>query len=154
MKRLVPILAVLIAAPGCERAPPEPVVTVEDAVLTLPVLPGRPGAAYFTLRTNHDPTRLTAVSSPRIGRIELHESADAGGVTRMRPVANPAFAPGAPLLFAPGGRHAMLFDMDPSIRPGGTVPLTFRFDRAPPVTVDAAVRPAAGAAPAGDRDGG
>ena len=45
MKRLVPIMAGLLAFAGCDRAPPEPLVTVEDAVVTLPVLPGRPGAA-------------------------------------------------------------------------------------------------------------
>lgn len=142
MRAAPPILAAMLALAGCDRAPPEPRVTVEHAAVTLPVLPGRPGAAYFTLRTNGDPTRLTGVSSPRVGRIELHETiAGAGGVAAMRPLEHAAFAPDEPLVFAPGGRHAMLFDVDAALRPGDTVRLTFAFDSAPPVTVEARVRP-------------
>ncbi len=140
MKRFVPILALLLAGPGCDRAPPEPLVTVEDAVVTLPVLPGRPGAAYFTLRTNNDPTRLTGISSPRIGRIELHETVSSDGIASMRPLTDTIFSPDAPLAFAPGGRHAMLFEIDPSVRPGDRAALTFTFEPAPPVTVEAEVR--------------
>jgi periplasmic copper chaperone A len=139
MKRLVPWLVVLLASAGCDKAPPEPLVTVEDAVVMLPVLPGRPGAAYFTLRTNRDPTRLTGLSSPRIGRVALHETMSAGGVASMRPLDQATFSPQAPLAFAPGGRHAMLFDIDPQIRAGAKIPLTFRFEAAPPVTVEAEV---------------
>jgi len=138
---LLPILAAMPALAGCDRAPPEPQVTVEHAVATLPALPGRPGAAYFTLRTNAGPTRLTGVGSPRIGRIELHETASAGGVATMRPLEHAVFAPDEPLVFAPGGRHAMLFDIDAALRPGDTVRLTFVFDSAPSVTAEAEVRP-------------
>ena len=142
MRSAVAILAALLALPGCERAPTDPRVTVANAVVVLPVLPGRPGAAYFELSTNNDPTRLTGVASPRIGRIELHETIDENGIARMRPLTDTTFAPGQPLAFAAGGRHAMLFDVDPSVRPGATIPLTFSFDPAPPVTVEAPVRAA------------
>jgi periplasmic copper chaperone A len=140
MKRLVPILAAAAALAGCDQAPQEPQVTVEDAVVTLPVIPGRPGAAYFTLRTNNDPTRLTGISSPMTGRIELHETVNENGVSRMVPLQNSTFDPDRPLTFESGGRHAMLFDIDPSVRAGERIPLTFTFDPAPPVTVEAEVR--------------
>lgn len=142
MFRAVPILAAALALAGCERTPPEPRVIVEDAVVTLPVLPGRPGAAYFTLRTNNDPTRLTGVSSRRIGRIELHDTAMESGVATMRPSRETTFSPDTPLRFAPGGRHAMLFDIDPALRPGDRVALTFTFDPAPPATAEAEIRAA------------
>ena len=142
MKRLVPMLAALAALSACERTPQEPRVEVEHAAVTLPVIRGRPGAAYFTLRTNNDPTRLTGVTSPRVGRIELHETVSENGVARMRPIESATFDPGSPLVFEPGGRHAMLFDVDPALRPGDTIPLTFSFDPAPPVTVEAQVRAA------------
>jgi len=60
----------------------------------------------------------------------------------MVPLHSPSFSPDAPLAFAPGGRHAMLFDIDPTLRGGDTVPLVFTFDPAPPVTVEAEVRSA------------
>ena len=135
-------LLFLLLAAGCERPPVEPRVTVEHAVLTLPAVPGRPGAAYFTLRTNHDPTRLLGVTSPRIGRIELHESVEEGGISRMVPLRDASFSPGSPLAFEPGGRHAMLFDIDPSLRAGDRVALTFSFEPAPAVTVESEIRAA------------
>ena len=145
MRSAVPILAALLFVGACDTAPAEPRVTVEGAVVMLPIIPGRPGAAYFVLRTNNDPTRLTGVASPRIGRIELHETVSDGSVARMRPLESTTFAPDEPLAFAAGRRHAMLFDIDPAARAGGTIPLIFSFDPAPPVTVEAEVRTAGAA---------
>ena len=132
------LFAGALALPACNRSPGEPQATVRDAVVTLPAVPGRPGAAYFTIETNNDPTRLTGVSSARAGRIELHETRG-GSMAPIEPGAL-TFAPDAPLVFAPGGRHAMLFDLNPSLRPGDRIALTFRFEPVPPVTVEAEVR--------------
>jgi copper(I)-binding protein len=140
MKRIVPILATLLGVTACDRAPQPPQVTVENAVVTLPAISGRPGAAYFTLRTNRDATRLVRVSSPQVGRIELHETARDGPVSRMGPLREATFSPNMPMTFAPGGRHAMLFEIDPSLRAGGRARLTFNFEPAPAVTVEAEVR--------------
>jgi hypothetical protein len=140
MRATVPILFVLLLAPACNREPEPPRASVENVVVTLPAIPGRPGAAYFMLRTNHDPTRLTGIESPRVGRIELHQTTESGGVARMAPLADATFSPGEPLHFAPGGRHAMLFDVDPVLRVGDRLTLVFRLDPAPPVTVEAEVR--------------
>jgi copper(I)-binding protein len=135
---LVPLVVICLA--GCDRPPAAPRVTVDDAVVTLPAAPGRPGAAYFVLRTNIDPSRLVGIASPRVGRIELHETIDAGGMSRMAPLREATFSPDAPLVFAPGRRHAMLFDIDAAARAGTTIALTIRVDPAPPVTVEAQVR--------------
>lgn len=139
MKRLVPIMAACILLAGCRAAPEEPRAEIEDAIITLPAVPGRPGAAYFTIRSNR-PARLTAIGSPQIGRIELHESMAAGGMSRMTPLANPDLSPEAPLIFRPGGRHGMLYDIAPSVRPGARIRLTFSFDALPPASVEAEVR--------------
>lgn len=139
MKRLVPALAALLELSACGGAPGEPAARIENPFVTLPAVPGRPGAAYFTIRSN-GPARLTAVGSPQIGRIELHESMEAGGMSRMAPLHNPALGPDAPLVFAPGGRHAMLYDIAPSVRAGQHLTLTFTFDSLPPVTIEAEVR--------------
>lgn len=139
MKRPVPILAALLALSACGGRRDEPEATIENAVVTLPAVPGRPGAAYFTLRSNR-PDRLKGVSSPQIGRIELHESMDAGGMSRMARLEDPAILPGAPLIFEPGARHAMLYDIAPSVRTGQRMMLTFTFASAAPVIVEAEVR--------------
>ena len=138
MRLILASLLLCLALPACERAPAEPRVAVEEARITLPVLPGRPGAAYFTLRTNNDPTRLVSVTSPSIERIELHDSVTTGGISRMQKSDSLTF--GETLEFSPGGKHAMLFGPDPALKPGGKIPLTFTFEPAPPVTVEAEVR--------------
>jgi copper(I)-binding protein len=43
------------------------------------------------------------------------------------------------LTFKPGGKHAMLFGLDPALKPGAKVSLTFTFEPAPPVKVEAIV---------------
>ena len=112
-------------------------VSVEDARVQLPAVEGRPGAAYFELRTGR-PVRITSVTSPQIRRIELHETRETNGVSRMVKSDNVTFE--HELSFAPGGRHAMLFGVDPALRPGARVPLVFAFDQAAPVMVEAEVQ--------------
>ena len=140
MNRLVPILAVLLAAAGCGQ--PSGPVEVENAVVTLPAVPGQAGAAYFTLRANREPLRLESIASPSAQRIELHRTSNEGGVMRMTPLepGESEIASSRPLAFEPGGNHAMLFGLDPALRPGGRISLTFRFNAVAPVTVDAEVR--------------
>ena len=134
-RRLAMALAFALAATGCgrgEKGPPR--VTAEHVVLTLPAAAGRPGAAYFRLETNRENIRLLRVSSPAAGRIELHEPG-------MRPAASFAFSHREPLHFEPGGRHAMLYGLDPALRPGARIALTFTFEGgAPPLTAEAEVR--------------
>ena len=121
-------LALLAGCGGTEDEAP----SVAGAVITLPAAAGRPGAAYFRLQSNVE-ARLTGIESARAGRIEMHQPG-------MRRVETIQLAPGEPLVFAPGGRHAMLFGLDPALRPGDRIPLTLRFDGAPPVSAEAEVR--------------
>jgi len=129
---LLPIFLGLVScsAGGDDAGPPR--VAVEDAVVTLPAVEGRPGAAYFTLESAA-PAALLAVASPRATRIELHEAG-------MRPATRFALRAGETLRFEPGGRHAMLFGLDSALRPGQRLTLTFTFDGAPPATAEAEVR--------------
>jgi copper(I)-binding protein len=133
-------LSLLLGA--CENRRREP--KVEDVWVRLPAVKGGEGAAYFRLEGNIEGTRLTSVTSPLIRRIELHETVVKNGVTKMEKRKEIDFPYRGALEFKPGGRHAMLFEINKSVKPGGTVPLTFSFNTAPPVTVDAEVRDASG----------
>ena len=117
-----PILA------SCDGGPAAPAVTIKDARITLPAVQGRPGAGYFTAEAAAPPTR-----------IEMHESMGSGTMMAMQAIPSAAFEAGTPLVFEPGGKHLMLFDIDPAVKIGDTIPLTFRFAKAPPVTVEAEV---------------
>lgn len=137
--RVLTATALLAALAGCNRAPEEPRVTVQHVAVSLPAIPGRPGAAYFRLKTNTNPTNLLGVTSPLVQRIELHESRSSGGVSSMKPLEETVFPGHGVLEFEPGEKHAMLFGIDKSVKVGGRIPLTFTFDPAPAVTVEAEV---------------
>ncbi len=124
---------------ACNREPPAPQVKVEHVAVTLPAVPGRPGAAYFTLRTNTNPTNLIGVTSPLVQRIELHQSTDEG-MSKITSTEDLTFSGNGRLEFEPGGKHAMLFGISKSLKPGDKIPLTFSFDPVPAITVDAEVR--------------
>jgi periplasmic copper chaperone A len=142
--RLAPALAALLFAASCDRPPPDGTVRVAQAWVRLPPAPKRPGAAYFRLEAGSEGTRLLGVSTPAARWVELHEMRSEKGVARMRKKKEFEFPAQGRLVFEPGGNHAMLFGLNPRLKPGDVIPLTFSFNVAPPVTVEAEVR-AAGA---------
>lgn len=145
----LPLLALLcLPLVGCGGGDRSTGVSVEDAWVRLPASSGQPGSAYFALSSDDEGTKLVGVTSPLVRWLELHESRTKRGVARMERIREVEFPSRGKLVFAPGGRHAMLFGIDKSVRPGGTVPLTFAFNTAPPVTVEAEVRGLAGEADA------
>ena len=142
MRALISLAAAMLALASCSADPPEPAVTVSDSWVQLPVVAGRPGAAYFKLSSNNDPTKLVSVTSSRIERIELHGTVEQGGIARMKPLTPEelVFPSDLEMSFAPGGRHAMLHGIDPAVRPGDRITLTFDLEPMGPVSADAEVR--------------
>ncbi len=134
-------LALLLA--GCGERRPDG-IAISKAWVRLPAVKGEAGAAYFTIEGGAEGTKLTGVSSPMASRIELHESMEHGGMSAMRALRTVEFDYRRRIDFAPGGKHAMLFGISKAVKPGASIPLTFAFDTAPPVTVDVEVRDAAG----------
>ncbi len=133
----MPALTLLGAVAGCHHGA-GPLPTVDHAWVRLAAVPGRPSAAYFTLRGGTDPARLVAVASPSAGDIELHDSmTGANGMMTMTRLDGVDVAPGGKIEFVPGGRHAMVYGLAPGIAAGGTVKLSFRFAKGQPAVLDA-----------------
>lgn len=135
------ILAGAVLA-GCQQAE----LGADDAWVRLPAVAGRPGAAYFTVKGGAQATSLVAVSSPLAIRAEIHEMKHEGEMMTMAPVKDVAIAAGGTVEFNPGGKHVMLFDLSPSVRAGGTLPLRLSFADGKTIEVNAAVRAAGDAA--------
>ncbi len=109
-----------------------------DAWVRLPAVPGRPAAAYVTITGGAADDRLVQIATPSAARAELHESmAMPGGAMSMQPLTEVPVAAGTRVDFAPGGRHVMLFGLDPSLKPGGTVRIELGFAQAGTRAVDA-----------------
>jgi periplasmic copper chaperone A len=137
--------AMLLA--GCDRPPPDGTVRVRHAWVRLPAAKSRPGGAYFRLEAGSEGTRLLGVSSPAVRWVELHETETKGGEARMKRRREIEFPSRGELVFEPGGRHAMLFGINPRVKAGDRIPLTFSFNVATPVTVEAEVRAAGDESP-------
>jgi hypothetical protein len=142
-------LAAAALVAGCDRPPPDGTVVVSDAWVRLPAAKSRPGAAYFRLEAGSEGTRLVGVSSPAVRWIELHETEMSGMSAGMKRRKEVEFPSRGKLVFEPGARHAMLFGISSKVKAGDRVPITFSFNVAPPVTVDADVRGPADEGPHG-----
>ena len=115
MFRLLPLtLAALLT--GC-LAPDE--ISVDEAWVRLAAVKGNPAAAYFTVHGGPVDATIIAVSSDVSIRSEMHESMTAASMASMRPLASVRVPALTDVPFAPGGRHVMLYGMNPGIVRGG-----------------------------------
>ena len=122
------------AAADAPDAPPG--ITLSDARIQLPLVSGRPAAAYFTVsQANGAPRKVVGVAVELAGRAEMHETR--GGT--MAPVSAVEVGPGKTIKFAPGGYHVMLFDLDPKLRFSKDAELTLTFDGGDKASARAAV---------------
>ncbi|GAA0320872.1 copper chaperone PCu(A)C [Sphingomonas oligophenolica] len=121
--RFLALLITMLALAGCQ--PKE--IYVSDGYVRLAAVKGHPAAAYFTLHGGETDATLISVSSDVAIRTELHESMQAGSMSSMKPLDHLAVPAGSKIVFKPGGKHVMLFDVNPIIVPGRTLPLLFTF---------------------------
>ncbi|WP_054944837.1 MULTISPECIES: copper chaperone PCu(A)C [Novosphingobium] len=102
----------------------KPGISGSDGRMILPVVAGRPGAVYFTIR-NDGPQSATLVGVHVAGAGEVQMHKTEGG--RMTSVDSLEIAPGGILEFAPGGYHVMAFDIDDTLKSGENAELTLTF---------------------------
>jgi len=104
-------------------------LSLADATVQLPAVPGRPAVAYFVLTVGPDASgSLVGVNVGHFARAEFHQSKMAGGVMTMDPVDQLPLTPGKPIVFAPGNYHVMLFDGDGALKPGDHTAVTLTLD--------------------------
>jgi copper(I)-binding protein len=152
MKRLVPIMAALLALAACggaahhdhNEAAANRAAATPGPVVRLAAVPGRPAAGYFDYRVAGDRGALISVSSPQAARVEMHETMNMGNMSEMRAIGRIPVRDGETLRFTPGGRHLMLFDIARDVAAGGRIDLILHFERGEPVTVAATLVPTGG----------
>lgn len=151
MRRLlVPALsaACLWACAPAEETPAS--IAVENAWVRAPAVTGRPAAGYMTITAGKAGDTLLAASSPAAERIEIHESMATDGMMTMTPLQSVPVAANESVSFAPGGKHLMLFGLDPKVAPGGTMAIDLKFAKAGKISVTAAVKGPADVPPGAD----
>ena len=123
---------------------------IDHAWVRLAALPSRPAAAYFTIHGGPTDATLVAVTTDVAIKSEMHASMATGGahaMTTMTPVTSVAVPAGQRITFQPGGRHVMLFDVNPGIKAGATIALTLTFADSTRILQDANVVAAGDPAP-------
>lgn len=141
------VLVVALALGACGGGPPK--LSVDKGYIRLAAVPSRPAVAYFTIHGGTADTTLIAVSSDVSIKNELHQSMQSGGMAAMKPLGDVPIPAGSTVAFVPGGKHLMLFDMNPGIKPGRAVTLTFTFANNQRIEFDAPTIAAGAPPPAG-----
>ncbi len=141
-------LAALTSTPVLAQQPP---VTAQNAWARA-TPPGASTAAVYMTLTSHSADKLMAVSTPAASKAAVHEMSMEGNVMRMRPVEGGLDLPaGKQVKLAPGGYHVMLEGLEGPLKAGQELPVHLTFQNAPPLDVEAHVRPIGASGPG---DGG
>lgn len=149
MRALIPVLALL--APLSLAACGDPAPTyVDQAWVRVSPNKDSPSAGYFTAHAGDLPVTLRGVLTDRALRVEMHESVKEGGVMTMKPIDSVDIPAKGKVVFGPGGKHIMLWGINPDAVEQGKMPLTFLFSNGDRIIVDAVVQKPGAAAAASD----
>ncbi len=137
-----PVLLSLLLAPiavlaACEQAPP---VYVGQPYVRMNPNPDAPSAAYFTIQTGDAPVALRDVLSEAAVRVEMHEMVSEGGMMKMRAVESVDIPAKSTVRFEPGGKHVMLWSINPQVVATGKVPMTLIFSNGDRIIIEAVVQ--------------
>ncbi len=130
------ITGLLLALAACSQD--GPALVASDVEITEP-MPGRNMSAGFMLLTNNSDSeiRISTVTSPAYGDIEIHESSIEDGVARMREIEELVVPANASVTLERGGLHLML--MEATGNPD-TISLTFMSGETPLLELEAAIK--------------
>jgi len=144
----MPSLIIIAAAAAAGAGTPPPMsnhVAVTNAWFrSLPA--NLPAGGYFDIQ-NTDSSRLavlTSAASPACGMLMLHQSEEKNGMGTMKDVQSVDVPPAGTVRFAPGGYHLMCMNPTSAMKPGASVPVTFKFRDTSIKTVTFAVKNAKG----------
>ena len=146
MNRRSTLLAPLLLLAGCHMRNADPKVT--EAWVRLPAVSGQPAAAYFTVQGGRSAKTLVRLESALAAKTEMHQNMRGmAGMTSMTPLDHVDVPAGETVKFMPGGNHAMLFGLDPAVKPGTAVPIRLGFSDGTTAEAEAKTVPAGGDAP-------
>lgn len=112
-----------LAVGMCTQAAWAANISVSDAWARTTMPGQKVSGAYLQLQSDTD-ARLVGVSSPAVGRVEMHEMSMDGGVMRMRELKSINLPKGQSVTLEPGGFHLMLMNLKKPMAAGDVVPLT------------------------------
>ncbi len=151
MRSIVFIFALALLV-GCEQAAEQPTeaapvvgvdakegIAITDARIVLPVVDGRPGAAYMTIANDTAAAaEVAAIYVEGAERVELHESRTEAGAMSMAALETITVPAAGTVKLEQGGLHAMVFGISPDFA-GETMEVTVIFADGDKTSLDARV---------------
>lgn len=139
--------ALMLAACG-QPAP----LYVDQAWISAAASPDKPSAGYFVIHGGEEPVQLQAVETEVAQRVEMHGSVMQNGMMTMTPIKTVDVPAKGKVAFAPGGKHLMLFGLNPGAVKMGKASLTLIFSNGDRIIIDAKIQKQGEAAPAAAND--
>jgi len=99
-----------------------------------------PAAGYFVIHGGEEAVQLRRVSTDGALRVEMHESLMKDGMMTMQPIEAVEVPAKSEVSFAPGGKHIMLFGLNPAVVEAGTIEMTMLFSDGSRLIVDAEIQ--------------
>lgn len=131
------VLAAPLALAAC--ADPAPLY-VDQAYVRLNPNADGPAAGYFTIHGGAEGATLLRVTAEGAQRIEMHESVNKDGMMTMQTIDSVDVPAKSKVQFAPGGKHLMIFSINPAIIESGKMTMTMIFSNGDRLIVDAPVQ--------------
>ncbi len=103
-------------------------IAVTDGRFNLPAVAGNPGVVYFTIaNSGEDQATIRSVDMIGAGSAKLHETSEWNGQMDMQELFTVPVMAGETVSFESGGKHVMVYDVDPSLAAGGETEVTLTF---------------------------
>ena len=136
------ILAAALAAPAAQAGDYKLGALTVRQPWSRPAQAGMNGVGFMTIaNAGKTPVTLKSAESPAADKVEMHQSAMAGGVMTMRRQdAGVVIPAGGQVAFAPGGYHFMLLGLKQAQGVGQKIPVTLIFDNGRRLQVDLTVQ--------------
>lgn len=140
MLRTVYLVAIGLALALISACQPPAQLLVEKAVVKLSPVADSPSVLYFTVRGGPEDTDLRSITSPNILRLEMHETVEEDGMSMMKPISRVAVPARGKVEFEPGGKHVMVWGIDPGSQKAGKAQFFFSFANGEKIVVDAQIK--------------
>lgn len=148
---LVTLAAASFSLTGChENLVEGAVLHVASGYIELSATPDRPSAGYFTVEGGEQPVDLVAVTADLAQRVEMHESVKENGMIMMKPLRSVPVPAKGEMDFAPGGKHLMIWNINPAAVEAGRLPMVFVFTNQDRILFDLKIKKPEAASATGD----
>jgi len=102
-------------------------LNVVSGHIVMGATPDRPAVGYFRVEGGPVPVQLVAVTADLAQRVEMHESVKENGMVTMKPLNSADVPAKGELVFKQGGKHLMIWHINPAAVRAGKLPMAFVF---------------------------